>query len=62
MLIEDAEDVGDAEHERLMAKAGADGIKPNFELPTNRSHSCPLGTKFSTATGCSSWLRPSPSK
>jgi uncharacterized protein len=31
MLIEDAEDVSDAEHERLSAKAAADGVKPNFE-------------------------------
>jgi hypothetical protein len=23
--------VGDAEHDRLMAKAAADGVKPNFE-------------------------------
>lgn len=30
MLIEDAEDVTDAEHERLMAKAAAEGIKLNF--------------------------------
>lgn len=33
MLIEDAEDVVDDEHARLMAKAGADGIKLNFEAP-----------------------------
>jgi uncharacterized protein YbaR (Trm112 family) len=30
MLIEDAETVGPAEHERLMAKAAAEGVKPNF--------------------------------
>jgi uncharacterized protein YbaR (Trm112 family) len=30
MLIEDAEDVGAEEHERLMAKAAATGIEPNF--------------------------------
>jgi uncharacterized protein len=36
MLIEDAEEVDDAEHERLMAKAGADGIKPNFEAPDQK--------------------------
>lgn len=30
MLIEDAEDVGDVEHQRLMAKAAAEGIQPNF--------------------------------
>ena len=31
MLIDEAETVDDAEHERLMAKAGAEGIKPTFE-------------------------------
>ena len=31
MLIEDAEDVSDDEHARLMAKADAEGIKLNFE-------------------------------
>ena len=31
MLIEEAETVGDAEHERLVAKAEADGIRPTFE-------------------------------
>jgi uncharacterized protein len=31
MLIEDAEQVGGEEHERLMAKAATDGVKPNFE-------------------------------
>ncbi len=36
MLIEDAEGVDDAEHERLMAKAGADGVKPNFEAPNQK--------------------------
>jgi len=36
MLIEDAEDVTDAEHERLMGKAAADGIKPNFEAPNQK--------------------------
>jgi uncharacterized protein YbaR (Trm112 family) len=36
MLIEDAEDVDDAEHERLMAKAAADGVKPNFEAPDQK--------------------------
>ena len=30
MLIDEADDVDDAEHERLMAKAAADGIEPNF--------------------------------
>jgi uncharacterized protein len=33
MLIEDAEDIGDEEHSRLMAKADAEGIKLNFEAP-----------------------------
>jgi uncharacterized protein YbaR (Trm112 family) len=36
MLIEDAEDVTDVEHERLMAKATADGVKPNFEAPNQK--------------------------
>ena len=36
MLIEDAEDVDDVEHERLMAKAAADGVKPNFEAPDQK--------------------------
>jgi uncharacterized protein YbaR (Trm112 family) len=36
MLIEDAEDVDDAEHERLTAKAAADGVKPNFEAPDQK--------------------------
>jgi uncharacterized protein len=31
MLIDEAETVDDAEHERLLAKADADGIKPTFE-------------------------------
>ena len=31
MLIEEAETVDDAEHERLQAKAEADGVKPTFE-------------------------------
>lgn len=31
MLIDEAETVGDAEHDRLMAKAEADGVQPNFE-------------------------------
>jgi uncharacterized protein len=31
MLIEDSETVPPEEHERLMAKAGAEGIKLNFE-------------------------------
>jgi uncharacterized protein len=36
MLIEDAEDVSDVEHERLMAKAASDGVKPNFEVPEQK--------------------------
>jgi uncharacterized protein YbaR (Trm112 family) len=36
MLIEDAQDVGDTEHNRLMAKAGAEGIKLNFEPATGQ--------------------------
>ena len=30
MLIDEAETVDDAEHERLLAKAAADGIEPTF--------------------------------
>ena len=30
MLIDEAETVGDAEHERLLAKAEADGVQPTF--------------------------------
>jgi uncharacterized protein YbaR (Trm112 family) len=31
MLIDEAETVGDDEHQRLLAKAEADGIKPTFD-------------------------------
>jgi len=31
MLVDSAEAVGDAEHDRLLAKAQADGIEPTFE-------------------------------
>jgi uncharacterized protein len=31
MLIDEAETVDDAEHERVMAQAEAEGIKPTFE-------------------------------
>ena len=31
MLIDEATTVDDAEHERLLAKAEADGIRPTFE-------------------------------
>ena len=31
MLIDEAETVDDAEHERLVAKAEAEGIKPTFD-------------------------------
>ena len=31
MLIDEAETVDDAEHDRLMQKADTDGIKPTFE-------------------------------
>jgi uncharacterized protein YbaR (Trm112 family) len=31
MLIDEADTVDDREHERLMAKADAEGIKPTFE-------------------------------
>jgi uncharacterized protein YbaR (Trm112 family) len=32
MLIDEAESVDDAEHQRLLAKADAEGIKPTFDL------------------------------
>ena len=31
MLVDEAETVSDSEHERLVAKAAADGISPTFE-------------------------------
>jgi uncharacterized protein len=31
MLIDDADAIDDAEHDRLMAKAERDGIRPTFE-------------------------------
>ncbi|MEZ5237645.1 MAG: Trm112 family protein [Microthrixaceae bacterium] len=31
MLVDEAESVDDAEHERLMAKAASEGIEPTFE-------------------------------
>ncbi len=31
MLLDEAEQVDDAEHERLLAKAAADGVAPTFE-------------------------------
>jgi uncharacterized protein len=31
MLIDEAESVEDAEHDRIMAKAEAEGIKPTFD-------------------------------
>lgn len=31
MLVDEAETVDDAEHERLLAKAAAEGIRPTFE-------------------------------
>ena len=31
MLIDESETVDDAEHERLLSKASADGIRPSFE-------------------------------
>jgi len=34
MLVDEAEDVGDAEHERLLAKAAAQGIGPTFAAGT----------------------------
>ena len=32
MLIDEASSVDDAEHERLLAKAEAEGIRPTFEV------------------------------
>ena len=32
MLIDEAETVGDAEHDRLLAKAQADGVEPTFAV------------------------------
>ena len=32
MLIDEAEAVADDEHERLMAKAAAEGLRPTFEV------------------------------
>ncbi len=34
MLIDEAETVDDAEHERLLAKAAQEGIKPTFDEST----------------------------
>ena len=31
MLIDEAESVDDAEHDRLVAKADAEGIRPTFD-------------------------------
>jgi uncharacterized protein len=31
MLVDEADEVDDAEHDRLLAKADADGISPTFE-------------------------------
>jgi uncharacterized protein YbaR (Trm112 family) len=31
MLVDEAEQVDDAEHDRLVAKAEADGVRPTFE-------------------------------
>jgi uncharacterized protein YbaR (Trm112 family) len=31
LLVDEADDVDDAEHDRLMAKAAADGVTPTFE-------------------------------
>lgn len=31
MLVEEASEVDDAEHDRLLAKADADGVSPTFE-------------------------------
>ena len=34
MLIDEAETVADAEHERMLAKAQADGVRPTFDETT----------------------------
>jgi uncharacterized protein YbaR (Trm112 family) len=34
MLVDEAETVDDAEHDRLMAKAAAEQITPNFAAPS----------------------------
>ncbi len=34
MLLDEAEQVDDAEHERLLAKAEAEGIRPTFDPAT----------------------------
>ena len=34
MLVDEATDVDDAEHERLLAKAEAEGIRPTFDPST----------------------------
>jgi uncharacterized protein YbaR (Trm112 family) len=39
MLVEDAETVTPEEHERLMAKARAEGLRPNWE-PTDKEVQC----------------------
>ncbi len=31
MLVDEADDVSEEEHERLLAKAAAEGIRPNFD-------------------------------
>ena len=33
MLVDEATTVDDAEHERLLAKAEAEGVTPTFEVP-----------------------------
>ncbi len=33
MLVDEAETVSDAEHDRLVAKAAADGVTPTFDAP-----------------------------
>jgi uncharacterized protein YbaR (Trm112 family) len=32
MLVDESESVDDAEHDRLMAKAAADGVEPTFTI------------------------------
>ena len=43
MLIDEAETVDDAEHQRLMAKAEAQGIEPTFDLGVDEDGSVEAG-------------------
>ncbi|HEY3141259.1 MAG TPA: Trm112 family protein [Acidimicrobiales bacterium] len=43
MLIDEAETVDDVEHERLMAKAEAQGIEPTFDLDVDEDGAVEAG-------------------